>query len=214
MKAAFAIAWFACAAPLVRCDVILPEGFMTGETVDIDLGRDGAEVRAVFGYRRASKVSSDEVYFPLFGSSQEDPVRVLARSNAELYFNGEAAAPATPCPVPPGFNKLAFAGLTLFWFKVDIAELVAEYKRAKNAPPDKLEIELHYFQPLIGGRFYFLPTMGPPDPRPWRAREWSFQMHVHSPLRIPRVLSKQTDHQRLGNQEIIYLKSCELVELE
>lgn len=191
-------------------NVRVPKATLAGETVYVRLGRDSADVTAVFAfeyywYTKDAKI----VYFPLFAPDGVAPIKVLERAKIEFEVADQKVVVASPCPAPPGMMD-TWQGSRIHWFAVNL-EYAVESDKLDNKT-DNILICFSYSQPLIGGRFYYLPIIPRESPR--SDGSWAYQMLVRSAAKPVVVVSEKTDYIRLADTIVVYLKHGEVVEIQ
>ncbi len=183
---------------------------LAGETVYAQITGDQASVTAVFEFDRWWTRDAKIVYFPIFANDFSDPIQVLSQARLEFEVGGKKLGLATPCEAPSRFNKIS-GGAKVFWFSADLDKLVDDSDINTDG---RIVIRVSYAQSIIRNRFYYLPIIvGPTDEKTPR-RMWNYQMIVRSTLRVPRVLSKETDYEQMGDCVIAYLKHGKIVEVQ
>jgi hypothetical protein len=210
MKALFifvAACMFAVRAP---ANLYTPNAKLAGETVSVRLLADSAIVTAVFQFADWWTKDDKVIYFPIF-AADSDPLRVLAAAKFELQIEGKKIDTAFPCDAPPREFKNLPKNVRVFWYSMKLDEsLVFEDIYSFENPP---VIKATYIQPLIAGKFYYLPVITGAT-QDSEKRAWNYQMHARSAVKMIRVGSLHPDYLVLGDAVTVYLRDGEVVILE
>ena len=193
-------------------NVYIPKAKLAGETVFVHITKEAAVVTAVFEFDDWITLDAKVVYFPIFTNASDDPIQILAHADFALEVDGKKLGVAAPCETPTRFGKLP-KNPRISWYAANLDELIDNAK-AEVDFNRRIIVRLSYTQPLIHGRFYYLPVViGSADPDKEK-RSWNYQMLAHSNLKILQVLSKQVDYEQLGNGVVVYLKDTEIVVIQ
>jgi hypothetical protein len=193
-----------------RANFYIPKAKLSGETVYVRLVKDTAAVTAIFEFDEWETRDDKLIYFPMFATGSEDPVKVLARADFELEIGGKKIGIATPCAPPRKFRDIP-SGPKILWFAANLDLLIGDTAVDIN---QRVIVRASYVQPLIQGVFYYLPVIaGQSDDLDREKRSWRYQMHARSTLRITTVLSKKSDFEQLGDSVVVFLKDGEIVEV-
>jgi len=193
-----------------RGNVYWPKAKLAGEIVQVHMLNDVARVTAIFEFEEQVTADAKIIYFPIFALDNDGPVQVLTNAEFELDANDKTQGIATPCPTPERFRKIKFTP-RVCWFAADIDELTAQ---PGIHAVERVVIRASYTQPLIHGRFYYLPVIvGAVDHNKDR-RQWNYQMYVYSGSRVTQVLSEGTDYEQLGDSVVVFLRDGEIVEIK
>jgi hypothetical protein len=196
-------------AASAMANIYVPKATLVGESVHVRLSNDVGRVTAVFQFEDWYTRDGNVAYFPVFGDVNATPVQILASSGLEFELDGKRLSIAEPCEAPARFRQLA-RDPRIHWFSADLDSVFSD--DADCGTP--LVIKMTYSQPLIGGRFYYLPVIARGESPKKDGRDWCFQMIALSGVRPVRVLSKPTDFERMGDGVAIFLKDGEVVELQ
>jgi hypothetical protein len=194
------------ATTLACANVYVPKAKLAGETVYARLSKESASVTAVFEFEEWFTQDAKIVYFPVFATEAVDPITVLSRAEIEFEVGDKKVGVASPCEAPKGL-KQALAGAHIYWFSANLNDLV---DGAELESSGRTIVRFSYSQPLISGRFYYLPIIaGSSD----GAASWKYQMLVRSESKPVRVTSKGTEFYQLADVVSVYLKDREIVEI-
>jgi hypothetical protein len=200
-------------------NVYIPKAKLAGETVYVQLTKDSARVTAVFEFEQLQTKDGLIVYFPIFSNAADDPIRVLADSRFELSVGDKTVNFAKPCPAPE-WTKDIKTDHRICWFTANIGDLIF-YQDDKSVVVETNEstvIRFSYTQPLIHGRFYYLPVIPGASVPDWdwnkNRYSWNYQMFARSGLRVTDVSSKGTLYEPLEDSVVVYLKDREIVEIQ
>lgn len=182
---------------------------LVGETVSVRLLADRAAVTAVYHFSGSQSTVRKRVYFPLFAAKAADPIAVLSGSSLELQVDDKIVGIAEPCEAPFQFSDMP-QDADVYWFVAELEPLIAE---AGVASFGDFMLRATYVQPLVHGRFYYIPLIRGLEPTRGAARSWNYQMLARAQNRMPMVSSK-SDYEPLEDAVVIYLKNGELVSLE
>jgi hypothetical protein len=207
MKALTIVASIVLSVSCASANVFVPKAKLAGETVSARLIADAAIVTAVFQFEEWETKDEKIAYFPIF-STETDPIRVLAKSRFEFRI-GDKTGTALPCAAPRSAVQLP-SGIRLFWYAIHFDDLIEVTDL--NATPHPLAIRVSYLQPLIGGKFFYLPSIAGFTVEK-EQRSWPFQLHVRSAERSLRVVSA-SDYELLGDALTVYLRDGALVVIE
>lgn len=210
-------AWLAFAA-IVRADTpaadatpAAPKATLVGETVSVHLRKNTAVVTAVYEFRRGESPGGKRlVYFPMFSTEAADPMAVLQRSDLAFEVDGKAAGVAEPCAAPRQIVGLP-AGVSVVWFAADLDAL--RDPSESDAESASTTLRASYVQPLIRGRFYYLPLIAGYELLDQGTRAWPYQLHARGATRMPRV-APGLDYEPLGDIVVVYLKDGQFVVLD
>ena len=191
-------------------NVYVPNAKLAGETVSARLSADSAVVTAVFQFDEWLTKDEQVIYFPIF-ASDTDPLRVLATAKFELEITGKKIDTALPCEPPPRKFQHLPKGIRVFWYSTKFNELVDT--KDMNSSDYPLVVKATFVQPLIAGKFYYLPVITGKTSDPEK-RSWNYQMHARSAVKMIRVGSSQSDYSVLGDAVTVYLRDGEVVILE
>lgn len=186
-------------------NVYVPNAKLAGESVLVRVGKEEASVTAVFEFEDWITRDTKWVYFPIFASDSSDPVKVLARARLELEIEGKKLDVALPCEAPERFRKRT-SDPRACWFRTKIDDLFGD--EVMEIHP-RMTIRVSYTQPLIGGRFHYLPVIVGDDRK--QERSWRFQMFVRADSHVLEVMSKDTDYEKIADGAVVYLKDGETV---
>jgi len=179
---------------------------MAGETVYARVGKQAATVTAAFEFEDWETRDEKFVYFPVFAEEGAEPLHVLAHADIEFEIDGKKGGVPAPCEAPIK-SKSALPGIRVFWFAASLDDLVG----GEFIGDYRFIVRLSYSQPLIGGRFYYLPVIV------GQSREmtdsWKYQMIVRSELRPVRLISA-SESQALLDLVTVHLKDGEIVSIE
>ncbi|HWA26889.1 MAG TPA: hypothetical protein VG734_14615 [Lacunisphaera sp.] len=187
-------------------NVYVPKAKLAGESVYARLSRESGRVTGVFEFE--DWVTRDEkiVYFPVFGSSTDEPLAVLTQAEVEFEVHGKSVGIAKPCEAPAGMTQ-SVAGVRIFWFAANLDELVSGEELNSG---DRIIVRFSYTQPLIHGRLYYLPIIpGQVADEPL----WRYQMFVRSEFRAVQVTSKDSVSFPLSDVLVVHLKDRSIVEV-
>jgi hypothetical protein len=189
----------------LKANAYVPNAKLAGESVSVRVLKDEARVTAVFEFEDLITRDAKKVYFPIFAADGADPGKILARAGFELEIRGKKLGTAFPCEAPEKFRKKT-SDPRVYWFVADIDDLV---EAAEIELHPRMIIRVSYSQPLIDGRFHYLPVIVGQDDR--ENRSWRYQMVVRSNLHIMEVVSKGTDYEQIAEGVVVYLKDGETV---
>jgi len=193
-----------------RANVYIPNAKLAGETVSVRLLGNSAVVTATFQFQDWMTKDQKIIYFPIF-ASDADPLRVLATAKFELEITGKKIGTALPCEPPSRKFQHLPKGIRVFWYGTKFDELVDEGDMNSSNYP--LVVKATYVQPLIAGKFYYLPVItGMTNDA--EKRSWNYQMHARSAVKMIRVESSDSDYSVLGDAVTVYLRDGEVVILE
>jgi hypothetical protein len=96
------------------------------------------------------------------------------------------------------------------WFSADVDALAEQ----SNETEPLILLRATYTQSLIQGKFYYVALISGYDLVENQPRAWRYQLHAHTTSRVPKVGSKGTDYEPLGDALTVYLRDGELVQLE
>jgi hypothetical protein len=209
-KACHVFAFFLLAAPAVWANVYLPNAKLVGETVQVRLLADSAVVTAAFEFDDWITSDAKRLYIPLFAREGDDPIDVLSRARLDLVIRGKEAGLATPCKAPRAVGEHP-TGVKVFWFVLNLDEFEKELVFLNDAP---LVVRVTYHQPLLGGRFYYLPVIPGFESKEKERRSWSYQLFARCSAHVIRVFSPEPDYERYEDGVVWYLRDGQLVVLE
>ena len=158
-----------------------PRATLVGETVDVNLVRDSASVNAIFEFEGGIENAENVVYFPLFAEAGGNPVHVLSVAHFELTIADKLVVGAVPSEAPAGFKEFTKTHPGIFWYATNLDDLAADLGMKNGC---RYTVRFNYSQPLINGKFYYLPILIGSD---LSTRNWKYQMRVHSISRVPQV---------------------------
>jgi hypothetical protein len=137
---------------------------------------------------RAQAIES--ISFPVFAPRGASAADVLERSKfyahvgaVQLEDIAVARAPANSPKPPPGTQ--------IVWFQFLLKDLDPE----KLGDGGRVIFRVSYWQPHVGGHFYYLPQIKPPEDTATSARSWNHPIVVRSLIRLadPRRASSITN---------------------
>lgn len=207
MKSLNILALIAFSAAWAAANVYVPKAKLAGETVSALLIEDTANITAVFQFEEWVTKDEKIAYFPIF-STDTDPVKALAKARFEFRI-GDKTGSAVPCEAPRSIAKLP-NGVRVFWYAINFDDLIEDFDQSGTLYP--ISIRVSYLQPLIGRRFFYLPSIAG-FAISEEARSWPFQLHARAAGRSLRVISA-SDFESLGDSITVYLRDEALVVLE
>lgn len=153
---------------------------------------------------RAQAIES--ISFPVFAPRGASAAAVLERSKfyahlgaVQLEDIAVARAPANSPKPPPGTQ--------IVWFQFLL----------KDLDPDKLGdggrfiFRVSYWQPHVGGHFYYLPQIKPPEGTATSARSWNHPIVVRSLIRLADPPKGEFDYERMADLLVVFPKDATLV---
>lgn len=207
MKALAALAFACTSLGLLANPVFIGDGpdRMVGETVTVRLLSDTGEVSGSYAFEPYWWGERPRtLYVPVFAADSDDPVKTFEQTKMEVYVNGYPSQLPMPCDPPKEFEPPAVAP-KIVWFSTSLAFLIDG-----DIPPEHPTIQVRYSQPLIEGKFYYLPIITGADPVARKA-DPLFIMRIHSSKGLPLLLSESTEFERRDDHLVLYLKNQELV---
>jgi len=182
-------------------NLYVPKAKLAGETVYVRLAKEAAIVSAVFEFEDWFTRDAKIVYFPIYANETDDPIQVLARAEFALDVGGTKLGVATPCEAPERFKKMP-ANPRVCWYSVNLDHVIEPETVDFDG---RVAVRLTYTQPLIRGRFYYLPAIIGHGELDQKTRPWRYQMLARSSARVVQVLSKGTDYEQFGDS----ISACE-----
>jgi hypothetical protein len=167
---------------------------LIGETVSVRILADRAAVTAVYQFSAGDSRVRKRVFFPLFAAKGQDPISVLAGSS----LNEKIAGIAEPCEPPVTFSDMP-ADADVYWFAADLDPLVAEAEPDGEGP---FVLRATFVQPLVHGRFYYIPLIRGLQQVRDLARAWNYQLLARAQSRMPMVSSK-SDYEPLDDAVVV-----------
>jgi hypothetical protein len=199
---------FAVASASANPVISKAKAVLVGETVHVKMLEDAAIVRGVFEFEDWLPGDGTTVYVPIFAEKASEAAQLLAQTGLELEVDGKRLGPASPCDVPAGVALPANIP-RIFWFAADLDILIDDRESIASR---RCVLKVSYSQPLIRGRFYYLPILAG-ESSEGNKRRWNYQMIIQATTRIPQVLSKHSDFEQLGSNLVIYLRNRSIVEV-
>jgi hypothetical protein len=187
-------------------NVYVPDSKVVGEALSVLITKESALVQGVFDFNDWMTKDEKVFYLPIYAPEDMEPTRLLAIAKVEVEVAGKSVERITPCAAPSGFGQLRHARrVQWFCWRVtldDVDQVVTFGPR----------IRVSYTQPLINGRFYYLPVIkGAPR---GEGRGWAYQMHVRGASRLSHMVSEKIDHEVFGSVLTVFLKDGEEVEVQ
>jgi hypothetical protein len=204
------LAVFLSAAILASANLYVPKAKLAGETVQVILDATNAEVSAIFEFEDWMTLDEKIVYFPIFGYPTSNAIQVLTEAKFELEAADKKLHIALPCEPPERFKDLSKT-YNIHWYSVNLDHL---FEGEVPSVGHNSIIKFRYIQPLIAGKFHYLPVIIGRSNYETSARAWQYQMHVRSFIKVPQVLSMKSSYERLGDSVVVYLKHGEIVEIQ
>ena len=199
-----------CVAMVMRANPVALQPLratLVGETVSVMLLKGSANVTAIYEFSPGANSRPKQIFFPVFADAPDDPAKVLLRSGLDFEVDGQSLGLAVPCAAPIEVLDLP-PNVQIFWFTAEVETLVST-----SDAPGQFRLKAHYVQPLINGRFFYIPLISGYDTVHKNDRPWRYQLHAYTSSRMPQVTST-SDYEPMGNAVTVYLKNGELVQLQ
>jgi hypothetical protein len=196
-------------ASVASGNLYVPNAKLAGETVYARLTNESARVTAVFEFEEWMTRDAKILYFPIYANDADTPVQALAHSDFELEVGDRKLGVAEPCEAPERFKNISRSP-RIYWYSVNLEHVVDFESVDFNS---RISIKMTYTQPLIHGKFYYLPVIIAHADLNDKSRPWKYQMFARSNMRVVQVLSKGTDFEQFGDAVSVYLRDGDVVEI-
>lgn len=199
---------FFSAISFAPATIYVPTAKLTGESVYVRIRDDVGSVAAVFNFDHWETSSAKTIYFLIYARPGLDPAGLLAQSSPEIVTD-EIPASTLPMPCePPARTPSDPPGAHAYWYCLNVEDLFGD--KPAEVVRSGIIVRLRYKQPLIKGRFYYLPII--PGQTPGDS-SWPCQMVIRADQRLVRVTSRDTEFYALDDVVVVHLKDRQIVEL-
>ena len=181
------------------------EKAVTGGVVYARIDATGTQIEAIrdLGDRPQA---IESIYFPVFAPRGSSAADVLERSKFYAHLGAVqldditvAKAPANAPRPPPGVQ--------IMWFQF----LLKDLDPGTTAEGGPIVFKVSYWQPHVGGHFYYLPQNLPEEKAGGGVRAWHHPMIVRSLTRLINPPKGDVDSERMADLLIVFPKDATLV---